>query len=278
MIEKKVQKKSSKTSLKKTKDIALSIQFSLGGFSFCVSDFLTKEALFFSEYLFEQKQNTPEDLLKKIETIFKSDANLQLEYSTVEVIHQNSLVTLVPSKYFDESALASYLKFNIKTLKTDFIAFDDLIAIKAKNVYVPYININNYLFQNFGEFDYKHHHTVLLEKLLKIEDSAKKIMYVNVSQNTMDIFVLEDKKVLLSNSFIYNTKEDFIYYLLFIAEQLHLNTEEFQLYFTGAIEVDDATYKLTHKYIRNILFLESKNSLFKELDLSKHSNYILLGS
>ncbi|WP_262712571.1 MULTISPECIES: DUF3822 family protein [unclassified Polaribacter] len=264
--------------MKKTKNIALSIQFNLDGFSFCVSDFLTKKALLFTEYLFDKKQNTPEELLKEIEKIFQSDANLQLEYNAVTVIHQNNLATLVPTLYFDENALANYLKFTIKTLKTDFIAFDDLPEITAKNVYVPYININNYLFQNFGEFDYKHHHTVLIEKLLKIENFKENTMYVNVSKNAIDVFVLKDIKVLLSNSFSYHTKEDFIYYLLFTAEQLQLNPAEFPLYFTGAIHINDDIYKITYKYIKNIFFLESKNALLEELDISKHSNYILLGS
>lgn len=277
MTKKTVRKKNSNISLEKTKDIALSIQFSLDGFSFCISDILTKKTIFFTAYIFDETKNSPEDLLKEIKTIFKSDTNLQLEYSNVDVIHQSNLATIVPNAYFDEESLSSYLNYNIKTLKNDFITFDDISEIKAKNVYVPYVNINNYLFQNFGEFEYKHHQTVLLEKLLKIDSSDEKVMYVNVSNNTFDIVVLENKKLILSNSFSYNTKEDFIYYILFIAEQLQLNTEEFKLYFTGEIDIEAAIYKITYTYIKNILFLESENSIFKDLELANYSNYILLG-
>ena len=69
--------------------------------------------------------------------------------------------------------------FSISNIFSDF--FDNIITIDAKNVYVPYVNINNYLFQNFGEFEYQHHSSILLEKLLKIESSTEKKMYVNVS-------------------------------------------------------------------------------------------------
>lgn len=278
MIERIVKKKSNKTSLKRTENIALSIQFNLGGFSFCISDFSTKEHLFFTEYLFDKTQNTPEDLLKRIHTIFTSDANLQLKYDAVEVIHQNNLATLVPEKYFNENALALYLNLNIKTLKTDFIAFDTISVAMARIVYIPYININNYLFQNFGEFDYKHHHTILLEKLLKLESHKETKMYVNVSKDNIDIVVLADKKVIYVNSFHYYSKEDFIYYILFTAEQLQFNRNEFKLYFIGAIHIEDAAYQITYKYIKNVFFLESKSSIFKDLNISKHSNYILLGS
>lgn len=278
MIEKTVQKKSSNNLLKKTKDIALSIQFSLDGFSFCVSDILTKKDVFFTEYLFDHKQNSPEELYNQIETIFKTDLNLQLEFNSVSVIHKNNLSTLVPSKYFDEEVLTDYLNFNIKTLKTDFVAFDELPDIDAKNIYVPYVNINNYLFQNFGEFDYKHHQTILIEKLLKTAISKENTMYVNVAKNSIDIIVLKNSTIIFCNSFSFDSKEDFIYYLLFTAEQLQLNTEEFKLYFMGAIQMEDELYKITYKYIKNVSFLESKNPIFKELDISKHSNYILLGA
>jgi hypothetical protein len=277
MTKKTVQKKNNKISLKKTKNIELSIQFSLDGFSFCVLDSKTQKDIYFTQYKFEETLNSPEDLLKRIETIFKNDPNLQIEYTGVSVIHQSNLSTIVPTKYFNENSLATYLNFNIKTLKTDFITFDNINTIDAKNVYVPYVNINNYLFQNFGEFEYQHHSSILLEKLFKIESSTEKKMYVNVSKSSFDIVVLENRKLIFLNSFSYTTKEDFIYYILFTAEQIQLNTEEFKLYFMGEIEIESEIYKIAYTYIKNISFLKSENSIFKDLEISNHSNYILLG-
>ena len=132
MIKQKVQNKSSTISLEKTKDIELSIQFSLDGFSFCVLDTISNKDIYFSTYSFEETLNSPEDLLKTIESIFKNDSNLQIEYDAVSVIHQNNLSTLVPTKYFNEDDLATYLNYNIKTLKTDFIALDNVNIIDAK--------------------------------------------------------------------------------------------------------------------------------------------------
>ena len=272
-----MQKKNNTFSLQKTKDIELSIQFSLDGFSFCVLDTATKENIYFKEYQFEKTLNSPEALLEKIITIFKQDTNLQIAYTAVSVIHQNSLSTIVPDKYFNKNTLVSYLDFNIKILKTDFIAFDNIIAMNAKNVYVPYVNINNYLFQNFGEFEYKHHSTVLIEKLLSLDSSNQKKMYVNVSKHTFDIVVLENRKLIFSNIFSFETKEDFIYYILFTAEQIQLDTTMFNLYFLGEINTESEIYKIAYRYIKNIFFLKSENSIFKDLEIANHSNYILLG-
>ena len=278
MIKKTVIKKNSRNTVTHSKDTKLSIQFNLDGFSFCIINNTTKETSYFSEYIFKEKQLTPENLLKKIEEIFKTDIHLQKDFLSVLVIHQNNLFSLVPDQYFSEDILSEYLNFNIKTLATDFIAYDDIESINAKNVYVPYVNINNYLFQNFGAFEYKHHLTVLIEKLISANNTADKKVFVNVSKENYDIVVLENKQLQFSNSFNFQTKEDFIYYILFTFEQLKLDVEKIAVFFTGNIEPESEIYKITYQYIRNVSFLESKNPIFNELDTSKHSNYILLNS
>ncbi|WP_205860376.1 DUF3822 family protein [Polaribacter sp. 11A2H] len=278
MIKKTVIKKNSRNTVTHSKDTKLSIQFNLDGFSFCIINNTTKETSYFSEYVFKEKQLTPENLLKKIEEIFKTDIHLQKDFLSVLVIHQNNLFSLVPDPYFSEDILSEYLNFNIKTLATDFIAYDDIESINAKNVYVPYVNINNYLFQNFGAFEYKHHLTVLIEKLISANNTADKKVFVNVSKENYDIVVLENKQLQFSNSFNFQTKEDFIYYILFTFEQLKLDVEKIAVFFTGNIEPESEIYKITYQYIRNVSFLESKNPIFNELDTSKHSNYILLNS
>jgi hypothetical protein len=272
----KVRKKNS-ISLKNIKANRLSIQFNLDGFSFSIYNTLSGKDEYFREYAFEKSQSTPEKLLLKIREIFKTDSYLQHDFVAVTVIHQNNLSTLVPNQFFNEKELASYLNFNIKTLATDFITFDDLQNIDSKNIYVPYVNINNYVFQNFGEFEYKHHTTVLIEKLLKNTTTKEKRMYVNVSKTTLDIVILENNKLILSNSFSYNSKEDFIYYILFVVEQLHLDVHQIPLYFMGKITLNSDLYKIAYKYIKNIFFLESRSTIFKEFNIPSHSNYTLLG-
>ena len=266
------------TTLKTIIENKLSIQFNLDGFSFSIYNIISKKEVYFREYEFENSQVTSENLLLKIKDIFNTDTQLQNDFSSVIVIHQNNLSVLVPNRYFNKKELASYLNFNIKKLTIDYIAFDPLEGLESKNVYIPYVNINNYLFQNFGEFEYKHHSTVLIEKLLNSTNNIEKTMFVNVSKTSLDLVVIENNQLILFNTFSYNTKEDFIYYILFVAEQLNLNVNKFSLYFTGKVNLEDAIYKITYKYIKNVYFLESNNTLFSKLNIAPHSNFILLGS
>ncbi len=277
MIKKKVLLKTSNTRISNTKDTNLSIQFNLGGFSFCVLDTNTNKTLYFSEYSFKEKAATLEGLLNYIKEIFNTDAQLQRDFSSVLVIHQNNLSAIVPDNYFNENNLLDYLNFNLKTLTTDFITFDDIQTIKAKNVYIPYVNINNYLFQNFGEFIYKHQTTIYIEKLLSLNVTSEKTVFINVYKENFDLIIIDNRKLEFCNSFIFKTKEDFIYYILFVFEQLKLDTDKQKLYFTGNIEPEDEIFKITYQYVRNIFFLESKNKIFNNLNSSKHNHFLLLG-
>ncbi|NVK53655.1 MAG: DUF3822 family protein [Flavobacteriaceae bacterium] len=279
MTKTKVQKKTINNILKDHFRKALSIQFSLDGFSFCISNITTNEVQHFSCYLFENRKETPELLLNTITSIVKENKNILAQtFEKITVIHQNNLSSLVPSALFNENELATYLDYNIKILQNDFIAFDDLTQLDIKNVYIPYVNINNYFFQLFGEFEYKHHSTVLIDKLiLHTKNNTDKQFFVNVNTSTFDIVVIEQSKLLFYNSFTFVTKEDFIYYILFTAEQLKLNPEEFLLYFLGDVTEISEVYQLTYDYIRNVSFLKIENPLFKnDKELHQHSFYTLL--
>ena len=200
-----------------------------------------------------------------------------LDFETVSVVHQNNLSTLVPNQYFKDDDLNKYLKYSVKTITTDLIVYDDLNFIKAKNVYVPFVNINNFIFQNFGEFEYKHHSSILLEKLFSQSDNSLNF-FVNISQSLFDIVVLKDSKILFYNIFEYQTKEDFIYYILFTLEQLELSSDNTNVSLLGDINKQSELYKILYTYVRNISFFNSENPIFNnQTEIDRHSNFILLG-
>jgi hypothetical protein len=236
----------------------LSIQFSLDGFSFCVIDLDLLDVVSYCNYSFEEKNHTPENLLNNIKALFLQEPILQSKFVKVNVIHENNLSTLVPKPLFDENNLSDYIKFNTKIFTNDFFAYDSINNNDMVNVFVPFVNVNNFLIDQFGSFEYKHYSTILIENLLNNHTNNEITFFVNVSKNHFEIVVSNNKKLLLYNTFDYTTKEDFIYYILFVVEQLQLNTEELSLLFLGEIKKDDELYEIAYKYIRNISFVSDK--------------------
>ena len=265
-----------KTNNISTSKYELSIQVNLSGLSFFVLNLETSEVDFLKALQFDKKQ-TPKTLLDKLTHSFNTFDELQNQFSKVTVIHDNELATLVPKALFDETNLVDYLKFNTKILKTDFITFDNVQVADLVVVYVPLININNFIFDRFGSFEYKHSASVLLNRVLTIEKNSKSLkMYINIEISHFEIITAANNTLKFYNRFDYNTKEDFIYYLLFTAEQLELNPEEFPVILMGAIDESDERYKIVYKYIRNVSILSSDAMIYSNGSNSNH--FTLLNS
>ena len=252
------------------RNLVLSIQVGLNGLSFLVLDLFTKKVELIRDIKFAEKI-TPQQLLKNLIEEFDNIDLLNENFNKIQVIHDNEVQTLVPSALFEEANLSDYLKFNAKIFKNDFITYDAITNQEIMSVYVPYVNVNNYIFEKFGSFEYKHSSTVIIDKVLQIEKNIKeKSLYVNVEKSNIDILVISSNSLLFYNKFNYNTKEDFIYFILFTIEQLELNPEKLNCKFLGSILNDDELFKIAYKYIRNVSIVSFKKmNYFKNKD-TKH--------
>lgn len=256
----------------------LTIQVSLNGLAFCVFDTLSKKPILLQNIHFDSFQRSAniEDLFT---TVFRENLELVHKYDEILIIHSNNLSAFVPIALFDEEFLGSYLQYNTKVFESDFFTFDDISNYEMKNVYIPYVNMNNFFIDQYGSFDYKHANSILVSKLLDLsKNNEERKMFIYVSENHFEIIILQNQKLHLYNSFDYKTPEDFIYYILFTAEQLQMNPEHFKLELLGKVEENDALYKMAFKYIRNVSLFDVsdfKNS-FTENENREH--FILLHS
>lgn len=259
----------------------LSIQVHLSGLSFCIYNRSTNTVEHLQSKEFDKKQ-TPLDVLDALKAELSSNIVFSDTFETVTIIYQNELSNLVPKELFDENNSADYLKFSSKILQSDYVTFDEIAINNTCNVYVPYVNINNYIFETFGEFTFKHSSTILIDTILQKETNSKdKKVYINVNKSHLEILTIDKGNLLIYNSFDYFTPEDFIYFVLFTLEQLQLDTETIPIKLLGTISEQDDVYKILYKYIRFIDF-ESATHSFKFSEDQKpeynHQNFILLNS
>lgn len=262
------------------KNKKLSIQVSLTGLSFCCFDTLNNTVTSFNEVHFDtfHKATKIEDLFANA---FINHPELKDSYDEILVIHNNNLSTFVPEPLFDENFLGSYLQYNTKVFETDFFAFDEIPNYQMNAVYIPYVNINNFFIDQFGTFNYKHANSILVSKLLiasKNKDDKK--MFVHINTGHFEIIVVQNQKLVFFNSFDYNTPQDFLYYILFTAEQLNLNPENFPLELIGNIETESDYFKIAYQYIRNVSLIDVEdlrwNNYFSEAENRNH--FILFNS
>lgn len=255
----------------------LSVQVALNGLSFCALDTLNEKVIELQEVKFNYMQSVEDQLWRT----FVDFSALTKTYDEIVVLHDNNFNTFVPKPLFDENYLGSYLQFNTKVFETDFFAYDEIENYGINNVHVPFVNINNFLIDQFGSFDYKNVNTNLVCKLLDLsKNKDEKQVYVNLQDSHFEIIIVHNLKLLLYNSFEYKTPEDFVYYLLFTLEQLQLNPETVAVFLIGKISENHPCFEIAYRYVRRISLLdtheiENKYSLSKS-DVLQH--YILLNS
>jgi hypothetical protein len=158
----------------------------------------------------------------------------------------------------NEFDLLNYLKFNSRLIKNDTASFDYIEELDAQNVFITYGNITNYLIEKFGSFEYYHYSTVLLKKLYS-DNPKDKIarIYVNINKSYLNIIVFKGKELNYYNTFDYESKDDILYFILFVIEQNKLINNETKMKLIGEEKIIKNYYNYLSKFIKN---LEMKNT------------------
>ncbi|MTG98603.1 MULTISPECIES: DUF3822 family protein [Myroides] len=227
----------------------LVIQASLNKFSFVIKNLLSHEITYFASEAITHKKSFEEQL----ERFFEKYDQLSEKYDEVLVLHDSTLNTFVPKSLFKEELMGAYLQYNTKVFTTDFFAFDEVSNYDFNNVYIPFIDLNNFLLDKYGTFTYQNINTGLVQLLLpKSKKETTTAVYTYLKKDRFEIVVAKNNKLLLFNSFQYNSPEDFIYYVLFTYEQLNLDPNLIPIYLLGRVDQDDHVYQQAYTFIKEV--------------------------
>jgi hypothetical protein len=181
---------------------------------------------------------------------------LNLDFDRIRLIFETPVSTLVPQPLFKSNQAHEYLKFNFNPVEGDHVCNEHLSLLGAENVWAMPGNIYQLVNAHFSGVQIYHHASPLIETLLlqnKNRESGEKV-FVNVRKSWFDIVVLNGNSLMFYNTFRYKAKEDFIYFLIYVLEQLNLNPETIDVVLLGEVLKVSSVYEVTYKYIRNISF------------------------
>ncbi len=218
------------------------------------------------------------DQLKKS---FEESNLLQYEYKDTLVIWESWRSTFVPNALFDPAETETYFRFNQSVETDDKIYADKLQIAGIYNVY----SISESLEKSIGLRAYRdrHHASVFTESVLiwSKQKMLPKQVFLNVHPTFFDMLVTENGKLLFYNSFHYKTAEDFIYFVLFVYEQLKISPESNGVVLSGNILKNSVLFETLYKYIRHIEFAipgEQYSNSYILKDLPAHTIYNLTGA
>ncbi len=253
------------------KEYSLSTQLSPGGFSFSIFHTGLNKYLSLEAVDWDLTSNGSE-LAERLEQYFKTHEWLNLNFPSVLLYYEAPHTTLVPAPLFDHNHVGQIARFNFHVPDNHMILTDKIQTLDAYLIYsVPEILMRK-LLDLIPEFKIFSHAGSYIELLLTRHKNLQpnKLMFVNIRSGSFDIFITAGKKLLFHNAFVYSSKEDVIYYVIFVMEQLSINPEETEVFLSGIIDRDSRLFEIMFKYVRHISFLE----LSDQFNYSYHFNDI----
>ena len=254
----------------------LTIQQLLDGLSFVIFDTKEQKFICLKHYNISEKDIPLETLLIELQARENWKLN---DFKTVNFVIDNNENTFIPEDCYQEECTESYFKFLFKRT-IHYSNTDRFSTLGAVNIYPMQENVSAILSQFCKKTNIYHTSTILIDSLIKefSERNQEIRAFINVKKNVYELVVINNSDLIFHNYFNYNTKEDFIYFLLFTFEQLKVDNEAVPLYFMGFVEEKSPVVELCSRYIRNIRFFNRNNNLnySNELDSIPYYYYYTL--
>ena len=208
----------------------------------------------------DKKQNSWKDFLEEITSHSRLLRNYEFLKVTAGIMSPE--FTFVPEALFKPGDENIYFAKNFPSALNKNIRAQHVSAHHLYTVFGIENELENELNHLFQDPQFWHYSQALLAGMgMKMKTDSGKQLWLNIRADKIDIVVSENKKLLLMNSFSWQTNEDVLYHTLFVCEQLDLNPEIFPMTVTGDIEAGSVLYKLLFKYIRNVNIPEKPSSL-----------------
>lgn len=186
---------------------------------------------------------------------------LNLSYKSKVVAFDTASQTLVPVSLFDTERKNDYLELNTGTIN-DFIIESEEIAgenfVLCSAIPREISNIINDYFAPDSAFPC---YASLLKWVLKQNSISPFDLYVNFSHKQLDLAVCKKSKLLLCNSFDFEQKEDVLYHLLNVCEQLEIPAEQVVLTCIGSLRKNDPIHGLLYDYFKTVRFAKNDHGV-----------------
>lgn len=265
-----------------TKNYVLSMQISLHGLIFSLFSEEKNKFVGLEAYTFDNIES-PNKIPLQLDLILNERPWFAFPYKKVFVLYQNSHSTLIPSVLFEEDKKGLYLGFNQALQDDSRIVYDELKNTSASNIYYLPNSVVEKLKKIWPNSIIKHSSSILIESLMRNfkNKTDQKTLFVNINKNSFDIVNLRSNKLFYFNNFEYQSKEDFIYFLLSTIEHINLNPEDVKIVLMGEIKKGMEIYEMIYQYIRNFSFIEKNQNFaysFVLEDIQSHVNYLIQNS
>lgn len=255
-----------------TKEYILSIQVSLGGFSFSVVSASENRLLAWKKIPLTITDG--KFLSRRFQEWITQEELLKNEFGEVKFVFDTKEFVPVPEQYFDETANAKYIEvfFDVGSEK-------EIVANKIENqnawlLFALPKPLKENLLARFPHTEIVHPLKNCIENLPSAEPEKKCLMILFSSKYFYTVLV-SGQKLLLANSFELNHKNDIIFYTLSVLKQFDIVPSKTDVFIAGELPQGEETIEEIGKYFLPARFLKPSRQLQVNSDIFTVPDYEL---
>lgn len=243
----------------KSSKYRMTIQFTLGGFSYALLDAPSNTLIGLECFQSDQLTDSYE-VFQALERALENKGLNNRNFSSVACLIDDRINTLVPADLFDEKESVRYLDFSFQVSNEQVILNEPLGCEKCVNVYALPKALYNRIKAKWNDARILHSATVFIDSAIQYAPEGK-AAFVNVKSRNFDLAIIDEGRLAFFNNFKFNTKDDFAYFLLFALEQNHFSALEHPVCFSGLILPNAEITELCSRYIKYLVFVEDRGEI-----------------
>lgn len=242
--------------LEKSYEYILSIQVSLGGFSFSVVSAETNKLLAFEHT--PLKISNDKFIARRFSEWAGSLEIFQKPFKKYKVIVFDEKFTLVPEKFISKKIKREIPRLLFSKNENPEIAENYIRHKHTKLIFALPPGLNEAIKEVSEEYEIIHPVKIIIEQLPETKRNGLILLF---DSKILYIVIYSDGTLLMANSFRVNHTNDVIYYVLTVLKQLNIKPDSTESYFAGSVSPDDETIHQLSKYLGPLKGLPNKKQI-----------------
>ena len=242
----------------KSSQYRMAIQFALGGLSIALLDTKTNSLIALECYQSDLLADS-NDLFRTLERALEAKGLNNKSFQSVVCLIDNRFCALIPDPLFNNSDQTKYLDFTFQMSAAYSIVSEHLESVSSYNVFALLRTLHDRINAKWNNPQIVHSSSVFINSIM--QNTVDNGVFIHVRNRNFDMLIKKDGKLLFFNNFKFNTKEDFVYFLLFAMEQNNVSGQDTPVCFSGLIRPASDIIDLCGRYIRDIRFVEDQHIL-----------------
>lgn len=243
-------------------NLKLLVKIGTDAFSYAIIDNDKKQL--YAVYDQQECKNSYERLAEHL----KSDSYLKLAYKEISIAAHTENILLVPTDLFDPENILSYTKYFTEAAANN-VYVQPALNEQLQTVFSLPLWIEQLISENWPNSTKVAQNTGLLELAHHTKNDT---ILIDFTVGSFQLIYTRAQQPVFMQTYEFDDIEELTYYLLLIADQLHIDTQKVEVKVCGIIHQGDEKWSRLSQYFNNVDVLVLKTSFNTDIlnDMPSH--------